>query len=206
MAEQMTMTTDGRRARGLQSRTAVLRLAMDAASVEGLDALTIGRLASAAQLSKSGVVALFGSKEQLQLAAIEAAREIFITAVIAPALTVAGGRARIDALLDGWITYSESRVFAGGCFFAAATAEFASRPGIVRDAVADQIAQWNDTLSRVITRAIDAGELSTQADVGQLVFEIRALLDGANSDSLLFGSSEPYERARLGLRRVLDGL
>jgi AcrR family transcriptional regulator len=197
-------TIDGRLARGQASRSTVLRLAMDAASTEGLEAVTIGRLATAAHLSKSGVVALFGSKEQLQLAAIVAAREIFIARVIAPALTVAGGRDRIDALLENWITYSESRVFAGGCFFAAATAEFASRPGTVRDAVAEQLRQWNETLGRVLTRAIDAGELSPSADVDQLVFEIRALLDAANSDSLLFGSSAPYARARAGLRRLLD--
>jgi AcrR family transcriptional regulator len=197
-------TIDGRLARGQASRSTVLRLAMDAASTEGLEAVTIGRLATAAHLSKSGVVALFGSKEQLQLAAIVAAREIFIARVIAPALTVAGGRDRVDALLENWITYSESRVFAGGCFFAAATAEFASRPGTVRDAVAEQLRQWNETLGRVLTRAIDAGELSPSADVDQLVFEIRALLDAANSDSLLFGSSAPYARARAGLRRLLD--
>jgi AcrR family transcriptional regulator len=203
MPEPMT-TIDGRLARGQASRSTVLRLAMEAASTEGLEAVTIGRLATAAHLSKSGVVALFGSKEQLQLAAIVAAREIFIARVIAPALTVAGGRDRIDALLENWITYSESRVFAGGCFFAAATAEFASRPGTVRDAVAEQLRQWNETLGRVLTRAIDAGELSPSADVDQLVFEIRALLDAANSDSLLFGSSAPYARARAGLRRLLD--
>jgi AcrR family transcriptional regulator len=203
MPQQMT-TIDGRLARGQASRSAVLRLAMDAASTDGLEAVTIGRLAAAAQLSKSGVVALFGSKEQLQLAAIASAREIFIARVIAPALAVPGGRERVDALLENWIAYSESRVFAGGCFFAAATAEFASRPGAVRDAIAEQLEQWNDTLARVLRRAMERGELSQGADVDQLVFEIRALLDAANSDSLLFGSSAPYARARAGLRRLLD--
>jgi AcrR family transcriptional regulator len=203
MPQQMT-TIDGRLARGQASRSAVLRLAMDAASTDGLEAVTIGRLAAAAQLSKSGVVALFGSKEQLQLAAIASAREIFIARVIAPALAVPGGRDRVDALLENWIAYSESRVFAGGCFFAAATAEFASRPGAVRDAIAEQLEQWNDTLARVLRRAMERGELSQGADVDQLVFEIRALLDAANSDSLLFGSSAPYARARAGLRRLLD--
>jgi AcrR family transcriptional regulator len=203
MPQQMT-TIDGRLARGQASRSAVLRLAMDAASTDGLEAVTIGRLAAAAQLSKSGVVALFGSKEQLQLAAIASAREIFIARVIAPALAVPGDRERVDALLENWIAYSESRVFAGGCFFAAATAEFASRPGAVRDAIAEQLEQWNDTLARVLRRAMERGELSQGADVDQLVFEIRALLDAANSDSLLFGSSAPYARARAGLRRLLD--
>lgn len=196
-------TTDGRRARGEISRSAVMRLAVDIASVEGLEGLSIGTLATGAKLSKSGVVALFGSKEQLQLAAIEAAREIFIKAIIAPALAVKGGRARLDALLEGWIQYSENRIFAGGCFFAAAMAEVGSRPGVLRDAVADHMEAWADTLHRVITRAVDHGELEPVAEIDQLVFEIRALLDGANTDSLLTGSSEPYARVRVALKRLL---
>jgi AcrR family transcriptional regulator len=196
-------TTDGRKARGAISRSTVMRLAVDLASVDGLEGLSMGTLAVGAKLSKSGVVALFGTKEQLQLAAIEAARQIFISAVIAPALHVAGGRERLDALLEGWIRYSETRVFSGGCFFAAATAELASRPGPLRDAVAAQMTAWNDTLHRVIARAVDRGEFKPRDDIDQLAFEIRALLDGANADSLLFGSSEPYERARIGLRRLL---
>jgi AcrR family transcriptional regulator len=196
-------TTDGRKARGAISRSTVMRLAVDIASVEGLEGLSIGTLAAGAKLSKSGVVALFGTKEQLQLASIEAAREIFISAVIAPALAVAGGRARLDTLLEGWIQYSENRVFAGGCFFAAAMAEVGSRPGLLRDAVANQMEAWADTLHRVITRAVDHGELEPAAEIDQLVFEIRALLDGANTDSLLTGSSEPYARVRVALERLL---
>ena len=196
-------TSDGRRARGAISRQAVMSLAVDIASVDGLEGLSLSNLAAGAQLSKSGVAALFGTKEQLQLAAIEAARRIFIDAVIAPALEVKGGRARLDALLDNWIRYSETRIFTGGCFFAAATAELSSRPGPMRDAITAQLESWSDVLSRVIARAVDAGELERPEDIGQLVFEIRALLDGANTDSLLFGSSAPYERARVGLRRLL---
>lgn len=197
-------TTDGRKVRGALSRSTVMHLAVDIASVQGLDRLTIGTLATGTSLSKSGIVALFGTKQKLQLAAIEAAREIFIRSVIAPALEVPGGRARLDALLDGWILYSETRVFAGGCFFAAATAEVASQPGPVRDAVAQQIEAWNETLARVISRAAAAGELPLPSDVEQLAFEIRAVLDAANTDSLLFGSAEPYARARRALERMLS--
>lgn len=197
-------TTDGRRARGAISRETVMRLAVDIASVDGLEGLSIGTLATGANLSKSGVVALFGSKEKLQLAAIEAAREIFVAAVIVPALKLQGGRERLEGLLDNWIHYSENRVFAGGCFFAAATAEVASKRGAVHDAVTAQLESWNDTISRVISRAVDTGELAAPADVGQLAFEIRSVLDGANTDSLIFASSAPYERARVALRRLLS--
>ena len=199
----MTTTTDGRRARGDISRETVMRLAVDIASVDGLEGLSIGTLAMGANLSKSGVVALFGNKEKLQLAAIEAAREIFVAAVIAPALQLQGGRERLEGLLDNWIRYSESRVFAGGCFFAAATAEVASKQGPVHDAVADQLRAWDDTISRVIIRAVDKGELDAPDDVAQLAFEIRSVLDGANTDSLIFGSPAPYARARTTLRRLL---
>ncbi len=197
-------TTDGRRARGDLSRETVMRLAVDIASVDGLEGLSIGTLAMGANLSKSGVVALFGNKEKLQLAAIEAAREIFVAAVIAPALTLQGGRERLDGLLDNWIRYSEGRVFAGGCFFAAATAEVGSKQGPVHDAVADQLRAWDDTISRVIIRAVDKGELARPDDVGQLAFEIRSVLDGANTDSLIFGSPAPYARARTALAKLLN--
>jgi len=181
-----------------------MRLAVDIASVDGLEGLSIGTLAMGANLSKSGVVALFGNKEKLQLAAIEAAREIFIASVISPALKLQGGRERLEALLENWIRYSEGRIFAGGCFFAAATAEVASKQGPVRDAVADQLAKWDDTISRVIIRAVEKGELDRPDDVGQLAFEIRSVLDGANTDSLIFGSAAPYDRARTALRRLLS--
>ena len=196
-------TTDGRRARGDQSRASVMRLAVDIATIDGLEGLTIGTLAAGANLSKSGIVSLFGTKEQLQLAAIEAARQIFVDVVIHPALQVAGGRARLEALLENWIVYSETRVFAGGCFFAAATAEVASKPGVVRDAIASQLKEWDGVIVRVITRAIDKGELEA-VDAEQLAFEVRALLDGANTDSLIFGSAAPYARVRTSITRLLS--
>ena len=148
--------------------------------------------------------ATFRTKEQLQLATVDAAAEVFTAVVVRPALqVVAGGRARLDALLENWIHYSESRVFAGGCFFAATSFAVASKPGPVRDSVANHIAQWNDVLARVLTRAVEKGELMPVAGIEQLVFEIRALLDAANTDSLLFRSPAPYTRARAALARLL---
>jgi AcrR family transcriptional regulator len=194
--------TDGRRARGAVSRSSVMRLAVNRASIDGLAGLTIGSLALGVGHSKSGVSGLFGTKEQLQLATVEAAREIFVEEVIAPALVLAGGRERLDGLLENWIHYSESRVFAGGCFFAAAAAELGSRPGPVRDAVAQASLDWDATLARVIQRAVERGELSPIDDMAQTVFETRAILDTANSNSLLFGSSAPYDRARTALKKL----
>ena len=194
--------TDGRRARGALSRSSVMRLAVNRASVGGLDGLTIGSLAIGSGHSKSGVAGLFGTKEQLQLATVEAAREIFVEEVIAPALALHGGRERLDGLFESWIHYSESRVFAGGCFFAAAAAELGSRPGPVRDAVARASLDWDATLARIIGRAVERGELAPIDDMDQIVFEVRAILDTANNNSLLFASSAPYDRARTALRKL----
>ena len=194
---------DGRRARGETSRRAVMTLAVDLASVDGLDGLSIGTLAARADMSKGGVVALFGSKEQLQLATVVAAKEIFVANVVTPALEEKGGLARLLVLLDAWLRYSESRVFAGGCFFAAATSELGSRRGPVRDAVADAMVEWQQFVRYTIVRAIGRGELDAATDASQLTFEITSLLDGANDMSLLLDSNEPYERARTALGRLV---
>jgi AcrR family transcriptional regulator len=201
--DAMSTIADGRRARGDESRRRVMERAVDLASLGGLEGLSIGALAADTDRSKGGVVALFGTKEQLQLATVEAAREIYIERVIAPALQVSGGRARLDALLDGWLDYSETRVFAGGCFFAAAAMELGPRPGPVRDAVALAMAEWHDTVRRVIQRAMDAGELARTTEAEQLAFEVTAILDGANSASRLTDSAAPYARARVALARLL---
>jgi AcrR family transcriptional regulator len=195
-------TLDGRRARGDVSRGAVMRVAVDLASVDGLDGLSIGGLAAEASMSKGGVVALFGTKEQLQHATIEAARQIFVASVITPALRVESGRARLEALLDAWLRYSESRVFSGGCFFASATAELGGRPGPVRDAVAQAMTEWHEFVRGAVQRAIDRGELEP-TDPDQLVFDLTSVLDGANALSLLYDSAEPYARARVSVKRLL---
>jgi AcrR family transcriptional regulator len=180
-----------------------MRIAVDLASVDGLEGLTIGTLATEASLSKGGVVALFGSKEQLQLATVEAAREIFRSVVVLPALEVPRGRARLEVLLERWLTYSESRVFTGGCFFSAVSSELGSRPGPVRDAIAAAQRDWHDFVRGAIERAVDAGELDAATDAAQLTFELTSLLDGANTMSLLFDSGEPYARARTTMARLL---
>jgi len=196
-------TIDGRRARGDTSRRAIMRVAVDLASVNGLEGLSIGSLAAETSMSKGGVVALFGTKEQLQLATVAAASEIFIASVITPALEGRAGLERLVVLLDNWLRYSESRVFSGGCFFAAATAELGSRPGLLRDAIAQLIREWHAFVQGAIERAVAAGDLPEITDARQLTFEVTSLLDGANDMSLLFDSSEPYLRARAAIAKLL---
>ncbi|WP_353827042.1 TetR/AcrR family transcriptional regulator [Agromyces sp. SYSU T0242] len=194
-----TVRADGRRARGDASRRLVLAAAVDLASVEGLDQLSIGRIADAASVSKSGVATLFGSKERLQLAAVEAARERFVETVITPAREFPRGLRRVVALADRWIAYSRDRVFPGGCFFAEAAADFDAKPGPVRDAIRHALDQWNGYLAVSLRYAHDRGELPGLDDPEQLAFECSALLDLANRNSLMRDTNEPYARARAGI-------
>ena len=196
--------TDGRRVRGDLSRQAVMAVAVDLASVSGLDGLSIGGLASAVDRSKAGIAGLFGSKEELQLATVAAAAELFQRTVIAPALTAPAGLTRLRALVDAWLDYSENRVFSGGCFFAAATAEYRSRPGAIRDAVAAQMRRWQEFIAEAVSRAVATGELDDGIDPAQVAFEIDALLDAANDASLLYDSAAPYTRARSAIDARLN--
>jgi AcrR family transcriptional regulator len=192
---------DGRAARGARSREHIMKEAVELASVEGLGGLSLGVLASRASLSKSGIATLFGSKEQLQLATVAAAREVFRMRVAEPALQTDAGINRIRRLLDAWLAYSRERAFAGGCFFVAASAEFDSKVGPVRDSIVAAVDEWHSYLSREIGRAVELGQLP-QVDVGQYVFETTAFLETANARSLLSGSPAPYESAKRALARL----
>ncbi|MFE5670516.1 TetR/AcrR family transcriptional regulator [Agromyces sp. NPDC056523] len=191
--------TDGRRVRGDASRRAVLAAAVDLASVEGLDQLSIGRIADAASVSKSGVATLFGSKERLQLATVEAARERFVEAVLTPARELPRGLGRVLSLVDLWIAYSRDRVFPGGCFFAEAAADFDAKPGEVREAIRRALDDWEGYLAASLAHARDLGDLPMLDDPAQVAFECSALLDLANRDSLMRGTNVSYRRARVGV-------
>ena len=184
---------DGRRARGDASRRIVLKSATDLASVDGLDGLTIGRLADASGLSKSGIATLFRGKEGLQLATIEAARRIFVTRIVEPARGEPRGVRRLAALLRNALGYSRDRVFRGGCFFAAAAADVDSKPGPVRDAVRTALVDWYDYLQAQVVAAIRAGELAVdEGEAEALAFQLAALNEQANARSLLLRDDRPY--------------
>jgi AcrR family transcriptional regulator len=201
-----TATRDGRRLRGDASRRAVLRLAVDQASLSGLDSLTIGTLAADAGVSKSNVATLFGSKLDLQLATIEAAREVFIDAVIAPALAEPHGLARLVAIVELWLDYSESRVFAGGCFFRAVAADASAKDDAARELLVEVDEEWFVFLARAV-RESELPGLAGRADGPDvLAFEITAMLDAANIGSLLHRSTRGYALARSGIRDRLLAL
>jgi AcrR family transcriptional regulator len=201
MTEQLTHepAADGRVRRGDRTRRTVLARAVDLASVEGLDGLSIGRLATDLAISKSGLISHFGTKEGLQLATIRAARAIFVHTVIEPALTTPPGLARVRALLDAWLEYSSDRRFPGGCFFARASHEYAARPGPVRDALAALDDEWLGLIAETIAGAQEVGEVVAHIDPQQLAFDLDAYLDSANLRSLL-GRPGVYEQAERAVR------
>ncbi|MFI9008880.1 TetR/AcrR family transcriptional regulator [Actinosynnema sp. NPDC053489] len=192
------MKVDGRVERGEQTRRQILRRAAEIASVEGLEGLSIGRLATELEVSKSGVFAHFGSKEELQLATVRAAAAIFAREVVDPALTEPPGLSRLAALLDRWLAYSEHRTFPGGCFFYAVQAEFDARPGRVRDAIAGYGREWNAYVRETVAA------IPGIADPDQLVFELVAFLEMANGQSVLHDDPHAYSRARAAVRARLD--
>jgi AcrR family transcriptional regulator len=186
---------DQRLARGARSRRTILRHAVDVASLEGLNGLSLGRLATDLGLSKSGVQTLFGTKENLQIAAAESAREAFEEAVVRPALAAPHGEARLRALIDGWIAYAEAPLFPGGCFWAANLADFDSRPGPVRDTLVRQQQGWRALLATELRRAEGA------LDADLTAFQLDAVLLATNT-ALRLGDTDAVSR----VHRVVDTL
>ncbi|WP_369373781.1 TetR family transcriptional regulator [Promicromonospora sp. Populi] len=195
--------TDLRRVRGDRTRGAVLDHAVQQASVRGLEALSFGGLAESAPVNKSAIAGLFGSKEKLQLAAVERAAEIYREHVVVPARSAERGLARVWALVLAWTEYSRSRVFLGGCFFRTVEMEFDMREGPVRDAVAEAQRSWESYVAHQVRTAVDAGELAPGVDALQVSFELNAMLNAANDRSLLFDDDDVYDRALVAMRALL---
>jgi AcrR family transcriptional regulator len=192
------------RAPGDRSRARVLEHAAALATLEGLDGVSIARIAAATGMPKSSVYVLFGSKEELQLATIDAARANFIRHVVAPALTTTPpGRDQLQRLCDGYLDYVEQRIFPGGCFFVTASAEMGGRHGPVRDRVALYQREWGQLLSQTSRQAHAAHELAPGTDPDQLAFELGALLAGSNIAAVLHDDNTLIDRARRAVRAHL---
>ena len=175
------------------------------ATVDGLAGLSIGGLATAIGMSKSGLYAHFGSKEDLQLATIASARETFVAEVFVPAVDAPQGVERLRAACDAFLSHIERRVFPGGCFFAVAAADVGTRPGAVRDAVAAQQRDWIQLLERLARKAMEVGELDSGIDPTQLAFELNAILVSASTTFVLQGDASVFDRARAAVSRLLPG-
>src|SRR5437868_1186003 len=192
--------------KGERTRQTILDRAINIASLEGLEGLTIGRLADDLKMSKSGLFAHFGSKEELQLATVEAARERFIDEVLRPALAAPRGYPRLVAISRAWLDYVKRGVFAGGCFFAAASFEFDGRSGPVRDAIETTMNDWVGAIEKAVLLAIDEGHLHASVDAAQLAFEINAIFFGANFAYNLRKDKRALDRAARAIEDRLTSL
>jgi len=177
----------------------ILDRAVDLASVEGLEGLTIGRLAAELAMSKSGLFAHFGSKQELQLATIDAAARRFSAAVIEPTLGAADGVPRLRAMADSYLAHLDGGTYSGGCFWAATSAEYDDRPGPMRDAIAAALDAWLSELER-------QAKIAGSAEPGRFAFELYAIVMGANSRFRLSGDRLVFDYARATTDRLLKGL
>jgi AcrR family transcriptional regulator len=191
------------RADGERTRGTILRAAASLATIEGLEGLSIGHLADAIGMSKSGLYAHFGSKQELQLAAVEEAERVLQAEVIAPALAARPGLAQLAAACEAYFSYVERRVFPGGCFFAATALELGSRPGPVKDRVAAIQTGFTALLRSFAAAALEQHELPAHEDPDRLAFELHAILLGADTKFVLNDDPAALDLARQVVRQRL---
>jgi AcrR family transcriptional regulator len=185
----------------MRTRQAILAHAARVGSAEGMAAVSLQRLASDLGMSKSGLFAHFGSKDELHMATIDAAAQIFTEEVIRPALVVPRGVGRVWALCASWLSYVERGVFPGGCFFWAVAEEYDSRrAGPIRDSVLQKKNYWSYTLQRAAREAQEIGEIDASVDPVQLAWELDSLLGGANSGFKGDDGPLALERGRRAIR------
>jgi AcrR family transcriptional regulator len=198
--------TEPRRSKGQASRTNILLAAAKLATTKGLDGLSIGDLAAEVGMSKSGLYAHFKSKEDLELATIETATDIFDREVIQPAMGAPAGIRRLRAVVGSFLTHLKRRVFPGGCFFAAVAMELDTRPGLARDRVVEVQEKWLSFLRECFVEAQALGEIDSSADVAQAVFETEAMLLAANFLFVLTNHPTRLTQARVGVNNLVARL
>jgi AcrR family transcriptional regulator len=198
--------TESRRSKGQASRTNILLAAAKLATTKGLDGLSIGDLAAEVGMSKSGLYAHFKSKEDLELATIETATDIFDREVLQPAMGAPAGIRRLRAVVGSFLTHLKRRIFPGGCFFAAVAMELDTRPGLARDRVVVVQEKWLSFLRQCFVDAQALGEIDSVADVAQAVFETEAMLLAANFLFVLTNDLTRLTQARVGVSNILARL
>jgi AcrR family transcriptional regulator len=192
--------------KGERTRKTILDTAAALATQEGLEPLSIARLADATGMSKSGLFAHFGSKEELQLATVDHAAALFVEEVIAPARSAPRGVARVWALCDHMVDYSERQVFPGGCFFASTSFEFNNKPGPVRDRIEHMLRSWLSYLEHAVEQAQQAGELDPNLSAREIAFQLDAFAQSANAQFQLFRERRVFDEARRAIRDRLETL
>ena len=187
-------------AKGEETRHAILARAFELANVIGVSGLSIGRLAEATGLSKSGLFAHFGSKEALEVAVVEEGARLFLHEVMIPALREARGEPRVRAMFERWHTWGDRP---GGCFFVGASAELDDRPGPARDAMVRALKDWVDALATAARIAITEGHFRTDLDPEQFAFEMYAIMIGAHTFQRFLHQPDAVARTRTAFERLV---
>jgi len=185
------------------SRASTVEAAVNLASVEGLEGITIGRLASELDMSKSGLIGRFGDKESMQRAVLAAAIDRFTRAVWGPARSAPRGLPRLEAIVDAWVEHLRSGVFPGGCFVTTASVEYDARPGALRDDVAVAVRSWLDFLESEARQARNAGDLPADRDPADVAFELHSLASGGSVAGRVLGDDDALDRVHAAMRRTL---
>lgn len=185
----MAPPADGRRVRGDATRAAVARAAADLATVQGLDSISVGQLATVSGISKSGILTVFPNREAIQIAAVAGARKVYIDTVMAPAYATETGKPRLRALVEAWVGYLQADTFPGGCFLAAASVEYGHRHGPVAEAVRALKREWLAALEAEF-------EAAGSADPVTDAFRLDALLEAGNNRRGIFWDDSELDRAR----------
>jgi AcrR family transcriptional regulator len=185
------------------SRACAVEAAVDLASVEGLEGITIGRLAAELGMSKSGLIGRFGDKQTMQRAVLAAAVERFTDAVWRPARCSEPGLPRLEAIIDAWIGHLREGVFPGGCFVTTASVEYDSRPGPLHEDVAGVVRRWLGVLEAEARIARAAGDLPGDRDPADVAFELHSLASGGGVAGRLLGDATGLDRTRAAMRRAI---
>ena len=185
------------------SRASVVEAAVDLASIEGLEGITIGRLAGELAMSKSGLIGRFGDKEAMQRAVLAAAVERFTDAVWRPAQRAEPGLPRLEKLVDAWIGHLREDVFPGGCFVTTASVEYDARPGALHDDVSAAVRRWLGVLEAEARTAREAGDLAADREPADVAFELHSLASGGSVAGRLLGDGAALDRTRAAMRRAL---
>jgi AcrR family transcriptional regulator len=189
--------------KGEQTRAAILDAALDLAGRDGLEGLTIGLIAERMQMSKSGVFAHFGSREDLQIAVIQEYHRRFEDEVFHPALAEPRGLPRLSAMYSGWVT-RQTREIDSGCMYISGAVEYDDRPGPIRDELLTMVEAWRTALTRAARQAVDEGHLAADTDCEQLVFEMRAMVLALHHDARFLGERGAIERVERGYVRLVE--
>lgn len=189
--------------KGQQTKQVIVNAALKLAEKVGLEGLSIGSVAEMTHMSKSGVFAHFGSREELQISVLQAYAQRFTQEVFTPAMSEPRGLARLRALFDNWMKRVAVEI-SSGCIFISGAVDFDDRPGVVRDALASSVQSWLDALSRAVQQAKDEGQLLGNAQASQVVFEIHGLILALHYEARFLHKAGALQRARTAFEHVLS--